>query len=99
MKYLLTVKHGGPLTIFFGTCMQRSAFQNRPLVRAVRVLGSQGRRDEQALFVRALSESLTNDSDRLLATELSAQVGRQDLAVWTARSSRNAGQPSRSSWR
>ena len=75
------------------TPAQRSAFQNRPLVRAVRVLGSQGRRDEQALFVRALSESLTNDSDRLLATELSAQVGRQDLAVWTARSSRNGGAP------
>jgi soluble lytic murein transglycosylase len=29
----------------------------------------------------------------LLATELSDQVGRQDLAVWTARSSRNGGNP------
>jgi len=75
------------------TAAQRSAFQARPLVRAVRVLGSQGRRDEQALFVRALSESLSNDSDRLLATEMADQVGRQDLAVWTARSSRNSGAP------
>jgi soluble lytic murein transglycosylase len=75
------------------TPAQRSAFQVKPLARAVRLLGQQGRRDEQALFVRALSESLNNDSDRLLATELSDQVGRQDLAVWTARSSRNGGNP------
>ncbi|WP_426267647.1 lytic transglycosylase domain-containing protein [Sphingomonas sp. LHG3443-2] len=75
------------------TPAQRSAFQTKPLVRAVRLLGAQGRRDEQALFVRALSESLTNDSDRLLATEMADQVGRQDLAVWTARSSRNSGSP------
>jgi soluble lytic murein transglycosylase len=75
------------------TPAQRSAFQAKPLVRAVRLLGSQNRRDEQALFVRALSEALDNDSDRLLATELSGQVGRQDLAVWTARSSRNGGSP------
>lgn len=75
------------------TPAQRSAFQTKPLVRAVRLLGAQGRRDEQALFVRALSESLTNDSDRLLATEMADQVGRQDLAVWTARSSRNSGAP------
>nr|WP_314445544.1 lytic transglycosylase domain-containing protein [uncultured Sphingomonas sp.] len=75
------------------TPAQRSAFQAKPLVRAVRLLGSQGRRDEQALFVRSLSEALEGDSERLLATELSAQIGRQDLAVWTARSSRNSGSP------
>lgn len=75
------------------TPAERTAFQQRPLTRAVQLLGAQGRRDEQALFVRALSESLTTSSDRLLATELAAQVQRQDLAVWTARSSRNAGDP------
>jgi soluble lytic murein transglycosylase len=75
------------------TPAQRTAFSASPLVRAVRLLGSQGRRDEQALFVRALSESLDNAAERLLATELSTQIARQDLAVWTARSSRNAGQP------
>lgn len=75
------------------TPAQRSVFQTKPLVRAVRLLGSQGRRDEQALFVRALSESLDNDSERLLAAEMSNQIGRQDLAVWTARSSRNGGSP------
>jgi soluble lytic murein transglycosylase len=72
---------------------QRSAFASRPLVRAVRLLGSQNRRDEQALFVRALSENMAGSSERLLATELSEQIGRQDLAVWTARSSRNGGDP------
>ncbi|WP_300974236.1 lytic transglycosylase domain-containing protein [Sphingomonas sp. LHG3406-1] len=75
------------------TPAQRTAFANKPLVRAVRLLGSQGRRDEQALFVRSLSEALDNDGDRLIATELSRQIGRQDLAVWTARSSRNDGSP------
>ncbi|GAA4007122.1 lytic transglycosylase domain-containing protein [Sphingomonas humi] len=75
------------------TPVQRSAFQNKALVRAVRLLGSQNRRDEQALFVRALSENLGDSAERLLATELADQVGRQDLAVWTARSSRNGGDP------
>jgi soluble lytic murein transglycosylase len=75
------------------TAEQRNAFANRPLVRAVRLLGSQNRRDEQALFVRALSENMSSSSERLLATELSEQIGRQDLAVWTARSSRNGGDP------
>jgi soluble lytic murein transglycosylase len=75
------------------TPVQRSAFAQKPLVRAVRLLGSQGRRDEQALFIRSLSEALENDGDRMLATELGTQIGRQDLAVWTARSSRGDGQP------
>jgi soluble lytic murein transglycosylase len=75
------------------TPVQRNAFAAKPLVRAVRLLGSQNRRDEQALFVRALSEQLGDNGERLLATELSEQIGRQDLAVWTARSSRNGGAP------
>ncbi len=70
---------------------QRQAFQSRRLVRSLRALQSGGYRQEAALFVRALSESVHNDADRLLATELAAQIGRQDLAVWTARSARNDG--------
>ena len=73
------------------TPAQRTAFYQKRLVQALRLLGSQGRWDEQSLFVRALSEDMNNDSDRLLAIELSAQSGRPDLAVWTARSARNAG--------
>ena len=70
---------------------ERTAFQQKRLVRAVRILGQQGQRNDQALFVRALSESLDSESDRILASELATQIGRQDLAVWTARSARNAG--------
>ena len=73
------------------TDAQRQAFFQKRLVRAVRLLGQQGLRSEQSLFVRALSENLANDAERLLAVELSSQIWRPDLAVWTARSARNAG--------
>lgn len=73
------------------TPLQRQAFQSRRLVQALRSLHSAGYRQEAALFTRALSESVHNNADRLLATELAAQLGRQDLAVWTARSARNDG--------
>jgi soluble lytic murein transglycosylase len=71
--------------------MQRSAFNSRRLVQAVRLLGQQGRSTEQALFVRALAESFDNDADRNLAVELGSQMGRQDVAVWTARMARVKG--------
>ena len=70
---------------------QRSAFSGNRLVRAVRLLGTQGLRDDPALFVRALAESLTTDADRQLAVELGQQIGRQDLPVWVARAARNKG--------
>ena len=70
---------------------QRTAFYGKRLVQAVRLLGQQGRWEEQSLFVRALSEDFDSDSDRILAMELAAQIARPDLAVWTARSARNAG--------
>jgi len=73
------------------TAWQRQAFQSRRLVRALQALNAGGYRQEAALFVRALSESLHNDGDRMLAMELANQIGRQDLAVWTARSARNDG--------
>lgn len=73
------------------TPAQRQAFQQKRLVRAVRLLGQQRQYSEQSLFVRALSENLDTDAERLLAVELSSQVWRPDLAVWTARSARNAG--------
>ena len=73
------------------TDLQRQAFRQKRLVRAMTLLGQQGRRDEQALFVRALSESLDTPADRWFASEYGAQIGRQDLAVWTGRSARNSG--------
>ena len=73
------------------TSVQRAAFNSRPLVQAIRLLGQQGRSSEQALFVKALAESLDNDSDRNLAIELGQQIGRQDVAVWTSRMARVKG--------
>ena len=73
------------------TPFQRSAFQRNRLAQATRLLGQQGRRDEQSLFIRALAESLTDNGDRELASEFGQSIGRQDLAVWTARAARNNG--------
>jgi soluble lytic murein transglycosylase len=70
---------------------QRTTFNNRRLVQAIRVLGQQGRSTEQALFVKALAESLDNDGDRNLAVEFGQQIGRDDLAVWTSRMARVKG--------
>ena len=82
----------GGLPTMLATDAQRSAFQQKRLVRATRLLGQQGRRDEQALFIRALAEGLNSEADRVLAVELSQQIYRPDLAVWTARAARNNGQ-------
>jgi len=73
------------------TYAQRSAFNNRGLVQAIRILGQQGRSTDQALFVKALAESLDNDSDRYLAVDLGLQTSRQDLPVWVARMARIKG--------
>jgi soluble lytic murein transglycosylase len=70
---------------------QRTAFNSRRVVQAIRLLGQQGRSTEQALFVRALAESLDNDADRNLALDLGQQIGRDDLAVWTSRMARVKG--------
>ena len=70
---------------------QRILFNGNRLVRATRLLGQQGRSDEQALFVRALAESLQTDGERALALELGQQLGRQDIPVWVARAARNKG--------
>jgi soluble lytic murein transglycosylase len=73
------------------TAAQRTAFNARPLVQAVRLLGQQGRTAEEALFIRALAESLDTDSERNLAVDLAQQINRQDLPVWVARMARVKG--------
>ena len=73
------------------TDAQRLLFSGNRLVRATRLLGQQGRSDEQALFVRALAESLQTNFERALALELGQQLGRQDIPVWVARAARNKG--------
>ncbi|MFL6720748.1 MAG: lytic transglycosylase domain-containing protein [Sphingomonas sp.] len=73
------------------TQLQRTAFSSRRLVQALRLVGQQGRSTEQALFVKALAQSLDNDADRNLAIDLGQQIGRPDLAVWTSRLARVKG--------
>jgi soluble lytic murein transglycosylase len=89
-----------PGTAVQPTEAERLAFQNRSLVAATRYLGQTGNWNDQSLFVRALSEAAENDRDRQLAVDLSRSIGRPDLAVWVARSSRNGGTPHyvRASW-
>ena len=73
------------------TQVQRTAFNNRRLVQAVRLIQQQGTAQERMLFTRALAESLGNDVDRGLAVEFGQQLGRQDIPVWVARSARIKG--------
>jgi soluble lytic murein transglycosylase len=82
---------GAAMPQYTTTAFQRTMFNSRRLVQAIRLLGQQGRSTEQALFVRALAESLDNDADRNLAVDLAQQIGRQDLPVWTARMARVKG--------
>ena len=81
----------GPLPTFAVNPQQRAEFATRRLVQATQFTGQQGRRDEQTLFVRALAESLNNDAERTLATQLGQQIGREDIGVWVARMARIKG--------
>ena len=65
--------------------------RKRRLVQAIQILGQQGQREEQTLFVRALAESLNSDSERVLATQFGQQIGRAGLGVWVARMARIKG--------
>jgi soluble lytic murein transglycosylase len=78
-------------TQYTTTQVQRTAFNNRRLVQAVRAIQQQGTASERMLFSRALGESLNNDVDRGLAVEFGQQLGRQDIPVWVARSARIKG--------
>ncbi|HVH37923.1 MAG TPA: lytic transglycosylase domain-containing protein, partial [Sphingomicrobium sp.] len=85
------VPQPGQMPTFAATPQARAEFAGRRLVRAMQLVGQQGRYDEQSLFVRTLSESLTNDTERVIASEMGPRIGRLDLPVWVARSARNKG--------
>jgi len=70
----------------------RAAFARRPLAEATRYLGMVGRRSDQALFVRALAESLETERERVAAAEFGREIGRPDLGVWVQREARNRGE-------
>jgi soluble lytic murein transglycosylase len=69
----------------------RAAFRRSDMVEATRLLGQMGAWSDQSVFIRALAEKADDDAERVLATELAREIGRQDLNVWVARSARNAG--------
>lgn len=82
-----------PVAVMPPSEADRAAFQRRDLVEATRALGQLGRWEDQSLFVRALAEQADTERDRALTAELASQIGRPDLGVWLARSSRNEGTP------
>lgn len=67
---------------------ERAAFNAREIVRVARLLGQQGRWQDQTLFVRAISASVESDADHALAAELAQGIGRPDLAVMVGRSAK-----------
>ena len=70
---------------------ERVAFNQREIVRAARILGQQGKWQDQTQFVRAISASVESDAEHALATELAQGIGRPDLAVMVGRSARLSG--------
>lgn len=65
---------------------ERTAFDNRAVVRAVKLLGEIGAWKDQTQFVRAISQDAKSDVDHYFATELSREIGRPDLGVMIGRS-------------
>lgn len=65
---------------------EKDAFDNDRLVRATRALGEIGAWREQSLFIRALANRAATPADHILTGQISTQIGRPDLGVWTGRS-------------
>ncbi len=72
------------------TPTERASFESSELVKAARWLGTQGRWQDQTLFLRAIAQSVESDGEHVLAAELSRNIGRPDLAVMAARAWRNS---------
>ncbi len=88
---------GRPLTppgsgeIVLITDADRRAFEDREMVGAIRLLGRQGQWRDQSLFLRALAADVDRDSDRVLASQLAAQIARPDLGVMVGRQAKSDG--------
>lgn len=65
---------------------EQRAFEDDRLVRAARALGEIGAWREQSLFLRALAQKASSQSDHVLAGKLASQIGRPDLGVMIGRS-------------
>ncbi|UZK67895.1 lytic transglycosylase domain-containing protein [Sphingomonas sp. M1-B02] len=64
----------------------RDAFFRQEIVRAAQLLGTQGDRAAQNMFVRQIAQAATTDTDHILSAELSRTIGRPDLGVMVGRS-------------
>ncbi|TWH93335.1 soluble lytic murein transglycosylase [Sphingobium wenxiniae] len=64
---------------------QRSEFNGRSVVRAVRALGAMGYWEDQSKFARAIANNADSDSDHYLAAELAKSIGRPDMSVMVGR--------------
>ncbi|WP_116089937.1 lytic transglycosylase domain-containing protein [Sphingomonas crusticola] len=69
----------------------RTAFANREVVRAVRLLGEQRDWQTQTAFVRKIAADAETDSDHALAAELARSIQRPDLGVIVSRNARKSG--------
>jgi soluble lytic murein transglycosylase len=69
----------------------RAAFDARETVQAARFLGQIGDWQDQTAFVKQIAADATSETDHLLATDLSRQIGRPDLAVMIGRSAMQNG--------
>ena len=70
---------------------QRAAFFAREPVRAARLLGQQGRWQDQSAFVRQIAINARTDTDHVLAGELATSLARPDLGVIASRQARLSG--------
>ncbi|MEO6360422.1 MAG: lytic transglycosylase domain-containing protein, partial [Sphingomicrobium sp.] len=77
--------------VMAATNAQRSEFMNRSLIQATRSMLAYGTFADRELFIRAMGESLSTDTERALAVELAQQMGRQNVPVWVARTARLKG--------
>lgn len=87
---------GQPVSLRFDeraqpTPAERGAFRQRELVRIVRLLGELRQKDLQGTFLRHLGQSAASPKELTLAAELANEVGRPDIAVWSAKQLRNEG--------
>lgn len=69
----------------------RTAFDNRSVVRAVKALGEMGYWEDQSKFARAIANNADSDSDHYLAAELAKRIGRPDMGVMVGRRAVSSG--------
>lgn len=70
---------------------ERTAFNNRSVVRAARQLGADGQYLEQSKMLYAIARTALTDHDQALVSELSRSLGRPDLRVNARRAGMSSG--------